>query len=325
MPSMLAGRCREAGVPFVVGPLNGGVPWPRQFDSARRKENEWLSYVRDGYKLLPGYHSTRRNASAILIGSRDTWEQMPRQYHRRCVYIPENAIDPARFARVRTRRAEQPLRAVFVGRLVPYKGADMLIEAAAPLIRGGQLRLDILGDGPQMGLLKELARREKLEDGLTLRGWVAHHQLQDHLVEADLFTFPSIREFGGAVVLEAMAVGLVPIVIDYGGPAELVTTACGFRVPMGSREQIIQHVRQTLHHAISEPELIDGMSYIARARAHGLFTWDAKARQVMEVYRWVLEPGRPKPEFGMPLPDERGFLERVGRERAGSDRVAAAR
>jgi len=301
-PSFLSGWCRRAGVPFLLGPLNGGVPWPRDFDSTRRQENEWLSYVRDAYKLLPGYHATRRNAAAILIGSSETWRQMPRCYHRRCIYVPENAIDPARFTKRRTRRTSKPVRAAFVGRLVPLKGADMLIEAAAPLLRDGSLTLELIGDGPQMADLRELARRESVQHAATFAGWVNHTELQDRLIDADLFTFPSIREFGGAVVLEAMAVGLVPIVMNYGGPGELVTEQTGFRIPMGTRREIIKRLRALLTRLVEDPRQIDAKSQPAILRARGQFTWDAKAAQTVLAYEWVL--GRlEKPCFGMPLPD----------------------
>lgn len=302
-PSLIAARCRRAGVPFVLGPLNGGLPWPKGFDRARRNEREWLSYVRGAYKLLPGYTSTRRSASALIIGSRDTWTQMPARYHHKSVYIPENAIDPARFTCVRTRRAKRPIRLVLVGRLVPYKGADMLIEAAAPIIRAGEATLTIIGDGPQMPLLKDLVERNGTTGGVTFTGWVEHKELQHHLVDADLFVFPSIREFGGAVALEAMAMGLVPIVVDYGGPSELVTEATGFAVPIGSRDEIIRGFNQVLTALVENPQVIGPMGERARQGVFSQFTWDVKARQTLEVYRWVLGDRPDKPDFGMPLSD----------------------
>jgi glycosyltransferase involved in cell wall biosynthesis len=301
-PSPLAAKCRRAKIPFVIGPLNGGVPWPAGFDSARRKEREWLSYIRGIYKLLPGYRSTRRNAAALLIGSQDTWNQMPHWSREKCFYVPENAVDPARFTTSRSRRATSPLKIIFVGRLVPYKGADMLLEAAVPLIQSNAITLKIIGDGPQKPALQAILDRERITSGVELAGWVPHEQLQTHLADADLFAFPSVREFGGAVVLEAMAVGLVPAVIAYGGPAELVTEKTGFLIPLGRRDQIIERFRNLLTDLSAHPEKIDARSTAARRRALEQFTWQAKAASVLKVYEWLIE-GKNRPDFPMPVPD----------------------
>ncbi|MGA3067376.1 MAG: glycosyltransferase [Tepidisphaeraceae bacterium] len=304
IPSSIAQKCRAAGVPFILGPLNGGVPWPAGFDASRRREKEWLSYIRDAHRFLPGYLQTRRCASAILIGSRDTWRQMPRGFHAKCFYVPENGYDPERFTTPRQRKAERPIRAIFVGRLVPYKGADMLLEAAAPILKSGAMTLDIIGDGPQKAQLAQTIRRENLESSVKLPGFVPHAELQKWLVAADLFTFPSVREFGGAVILEAMAMGAVPMVVDYGGPGELTTPNTGFLIPLGSRTQIIEHLRRLLSDVAANPESLHARSESARDRARRHFTWQAKARSVIEIYRWVRGLQNDRPNCPMPIPDD---------------------
>ena len=302
-PSNIAANVRAAGVPFVVGPWAGGLPWPKGFDAERRREREYLSYVREVHRLLPGYHATRRHASAIFLASREGFRQMPWSYRGKCFYVPENAIDPARFTRQRTRQARRPIRGLFLGRLVSYKGADMLLSAAAPLVRAGAMTVDIVGDGVQMPELRALVEREKIAHGVRLSGWVDHKQVQDWLADADLFTFPSIREFGGAVALEAMAVGLVPAVIEYGGLGELVTPDTGFLLPLGTRPQIVERLRSLLTHLCDHPEAIDAKSPAALRRAREQFTWPAKARQIVQVYDWVLGRQPDKPHFPIPMPD----------------------
>ena len=303
VPSLLAKKLAKINVPFVAGPLNGGLPWPKGFDASRRKEREWLSYVRDAYKLLPGYRSMRRHTSAMIIGSRATYEQMPSRYRDRCVYIPENAIDPKRFNQSVDRVAKLPLRLAFVGRLVPYKGADMLLHAAAPLIREGKVIVDLIGDGPMKQELVDLAKDLKITDGVIIDGWVEHTKLQDRLLLSDVFAFPSIREFGGAVVLEAMAIGLVPVVMDYGGPGELVSPETGYAIPMGNRQEIITRVAKSLEELTADPANLRKMGDKARQRVLQHFTWDAKAAMVLKVYQWFLGQRDDKPSFGMPLPD----------------------
>lgn len=294
-PSPVARRCRKADVPFLMGPLNGGVPWPKGFDRERRQEKEWLSYVRGAYKFLPGYRSTLASASALLIGSQATLSQVPSKYREKCFYLPENAIDPARFGKAAKPHATGPVRACFVGRLVPYKGPDILLEAATPWIREGLLELDIVGDGPLMGSLREQVVREGLAGRVQLHGWVAHTEVQDIMCRAQLFAFPSIREFGGGVVLEAMALGLAPLIVDYAGPGELVGADTGFKVPVGSRAEIVRDFRASLHKLVRNPQLIGAAGERARMRVREQFTWAAKAEQVASVYRWVLARQSDKP------------------------------
>jgi len=297
VPSLLAAKCRAASVPFVIGPLNGGVPWPKGFDDARRKEREWLSYVRSAYKLLPGYRSTLDASAALLAGSRDTLRQIPSDYHHKCIYLPENAIDPVRFSMGPQQASPRRLHACFVGRLVPYKGPDMLLEALAPLLRDGFLHLDIIGDGPLMPALRDFVAKESLAQGVTLHGWVEHRKVPELMYRSQLLVFPSIREFGGGVVLEAMALGLVPVVVDYAGPGELVTKETGFKVPIGRRDEIIANLRKTVAAICKQPEQLAVMSKNARQRVDTLFTWDAKAAQVMQVYDWVLGRRSEKPDL----------------------------
>ena len=305
--SPLAAKCARAGVPFVLGPLNGGVPWPRDFDAARRDEREWLSYLRNAYKALPGRRRSLRHTSAIIAGSRHTAGEIPAAMQARTVYIPENAIDPARFAKRADPGSPGPLRGVFVGRMVPYKGPDMALEAAAPLMRAGRMRLDMVGDGPMLADLKRQAEALGVAGAVTFHGWLAHGHVQDVLADAHLLTFPSIREFGGGVVLEAMALGLPPLIVDYAGPAELVTDATGWKVPLGDRAAIVDRFSATLTALEADRPALARAGAAGRARVRDAFTWDRKAAQIAQVYDWVTgaREGRPAP-FGRATQKDRG-------------------
>jgi glycosyltransferase involved in cell wall biosynthesis len=303
VPSLLAARCRRIGVPFVLGPINGGLPWPPGFPGLSKLEGEFAYRLRGLHRYLPGYRATRNCASAIIIGSATAKADLPARWHAKTCYIPENGIETDRFPPRQPREAALPLKAVFLGRLVPYKGADMLLDAAADFLSAGTLRLDILGDGPERQSLEAQVRRLGIEAAVTFTGWVNHKTLGERLRQVDLLTFPSVHEFGGAVVLEAMASGAVPIVVGYGGPAELATAATGIVLPLSDRAGTVASLRAALARLTADPSQIPPMSARATRRALALFSWDNKARQTLEVWRWVLGLRPDKPDLPLPLSD----------------------
>jgi len=293
-PSWLAARLRRLKVPLVMGPWNGGLPWPPGFAERMAREREGLSRLRGAYKWLPGYRATRRDAQAIMSGSLHTLSELPDEAQTRSFHLPENGIDPTRFTLRRTRRAKAPLRGAFVGRLVPYKCADVLLRAASDMLLAGDLHLDIIGDGPERDIIAALVVELKLGEAVTLHGQVEHRQVQELLVECDFLACPSIREFGGGVVLEAMALGVTPIVADYGGPVELMDDKTGIHVPFTGPDDLLAGFRKALNEVLADPARLDRLGDAAVERVAQLFTWERKARQIVRLYDWVRDGG-PRP------------------------------
>ena len=74
---------------------------------------------------------------------------------------------------------------------------------------------------------------------MRFHGWIPHVEVQERLRTCDFMALPSIREFGGGVVVESMALGVTPVVADYGGPSELVENSTGFRVAFSDKQDLI--------------------------------------------------------------------------------------
>lgn len=102
-----------------------------------------------------------------------------------------------------------------------------------------QVQLTIVGDGPEREHVEKIVAQHALQDKVSFTGWVDQAKTVFYYQQADVFCFPSIREFGGAVALEAMACGLPCIVPDYAGLGEYVTNETGFKIEAKSREYII--------------------------------------------------------------------------------------
>jgi glycosyltransferase involved in cell wall biosynthesis len=296
-PAIPSPMAKWSPVPFVLGPLNGGLRWPAAFARELRREREFLTYARSAYKHLPYHRGTYEGAAAILVAFQHTMDDLPRSTLPRAIEFPEVGIDPELFHLGAAKRLGEPLTFLFVGRLVPYKCPDVAVLAFARSRALQRHRLVMVGDGPERERLASIVSEHRLESCVELAGWRGHHEIGEIMRSSDVFVFPSIRELGAGVVVEAMACGCAPVVVDYGAPSRLVTEICGIRVPLGSKQELVDGFAAALEALAEDPERRARLGKAAHRRAMRHFPWDTKARRTLEVYRWVTGERPDKPEF----------------------------
>jgi glycosyltransferase involved in cell wall biosynthesis len=280
-------------VPVLIGPVNGGVPFPPAFAGVAMREFAFLNFLRVlGRYLTPGYAATYRQATKVLAGSSYTYQLIKNLFHlppQRLSLFYENGIVASLLRAPKQLPREGPTNLLFVGRLVPYKCADIVVESLSRLSSAtrNRIHLTIVGDGAERAKLEQLAQNKQVADLIDFVGWVSQEQIATYYEQGHIFCFPSVREYGGAVVLEAMAAGLPCIVVNNGGIGEYVTNTTGFRIEPSSREHVIQELTQKIEALTADPELYHTFSQNSVERAKG-FTWDAKSAKIIEIYQQML-------------------------------------
>ncbi len=291
--------CRQQ-TPFLLGPVNGGVPFPPGFQKVARQESAQFNFLRAvGRYLIPGYRETYRRADRILAGSTYTLNLIRDLFNfpdSRLELFYENGISgefldaaTAEAGNARTdtgtEAAADSIRLLFVGRLVPYKGADMLVEAIGKLAPDVRARavLTIVGDGSERGALEARVAELGLQAAVRFTGWIPQEKTLEYYRSSDIFCFPSVREFGGAVVLEAMACGLPCIVVNNGGIGEYVTDETGFRIDPVSPDFVTQALAEKIALLAGDRELRARLARNAISRARD-FVWETKAERMAAVY-----------------------------------------
>lgn len=281
-PVKIVDACKNTS--FFLGPVNGGVPFPKGFAEVAKKEYDFYNPLRKLCRFIPGYEKTYLKAEKVWVGSQYTLKNLTELFPQgNFELLSENAVE-AKTLEIARPPANDRCRLLFVGRLEPFKCVDLLLQALA-LVKE-KYPLTIVGDGSERGKLEKLTESLGLQDRVTFKGWVAPNDVTSLYFEADLFCFPSVRDFGGAVVLEAMAAGLPVIAVNYGGVAEYATDACAVLIEPESPETVIKGFAKTIAELASKPEVRQSMGEAARRRAEE-YTWESKARRIVGEYKII--------------------------------------
>jgi glycosyltransferase involved in cell wall biosynthesis len=304
-PTLPAPLAKWSPVPTVVGPINGGLPWPPAFWEEQKRERELLTWGRSAYKWLPYWRSGMRAASAILSGFEHTTNQLPVSARRHALTFPDVGCDPPGETSDDARDRMESVTVLFAGRLVPYKCPDLVIQAFADSHELREHHLVLVGDGFERRRLEELVRSSALENNVTFTGWLPHDEVQRWMGQADIFAFPSIRELGAGVVVEAMSAGLVPVVADYGGPGYYIDSTRGRKIPITHKDRMADALKRAIAELAADAGLRRVLQSNGREYVKAHMTWPAKAGHTREVYRWVLGERADKPAFDFASPEDK--------------------
>jgi glycosyltransferase involved in cell wall biosynthesis len=297
LPSPMARWMHKMKVPFILGPLNGGLRWPAEFTGELKKEKERLTYLRDAYKLLPYARSTCSKSTVILAAFQHTLDRLPVEDRDRMIDFPEVGINPNLFEAPAERPVKDRVTFLYAGRLVPYKCPDVAVLAMAANPNLRKHKLILAGDGPEMPVLQQIVKEKNLESCVELIGRRTQPEVGQLMREADILAFPSIRELGAGVVVEAMATGLACIVVNYGGPGGLINPSNGITIPLGNKQHLIQHFATEMEALANNPPRRASLGRQAHEDALRMYAWGAKGKKTVEVYEWALGKRSQKPDF----------------------------
>jgi glycosyltransferase involved in cell wall biosynthesis len=251
------------------------------------------------YRYLPFAKSTYRYASAIIAASSQVYSEFV-QYREKLFFIPENGIDQVLcLDDTRSPRPEDKIELIFVGGLVPRKACDLALRAAAPFLRDNSAHLTVIGDGPERNSLEQLSISLGVETGVEFCGWMSHADVLTRMRSAEVLLFPSLRDFGGGVVFEALACGAVPVVVDFGGPGDIVHEGVGYKTRLTNEHDVVSQLTGALRDLTHDRARLERLRRQGMRYAKERLTWDAKAQDTSKVLQWVVGSG-PRPELPPP-------------------------
>ncbi len=287
-PSALFGL----GVPLVIGPMNGGMDYPEPFRQMQTKTVDlgmWGGRLFANLlnRLIPG----KCQAQTLLVANQRTNLALPSCLRGQVYQLVENGVDLSVWHSLDRPKdiddPDRPARFAYLGRLVDWKAVNLLLEAFQLVVNQTPAVLEIIGDGEDRKALEAQAKALDLPDSCAVRftGWLTQDQCAARLAQADALVLPSLLECGGAVVLEAMAMGLPVVATQWGGPVDYLDETCGFLVEPSARVDLIKGLSGAMVSLAKSPDLRRQMGQAGRDKVLKQFDWDTKGKAMLDIYK----------------------------------------
>jgi len=282
------------GLNVVIGPVGGGLESPRAFAGAQDTDPWYVKLRRlDGWRLAhdPLLRRTYEQANCVLGIAPYVADKLAGHDIARLEIMSETALTGIPAPRDRSGRSG-PVRALFVGRMVRSKGPRDLVRAMARCA-DLRLRLDIVGDGPEREPCEKLAEELGIADRVAFHGRKPRAEVERFYEDADIFVFPSYREPGGNVALEAMGHSLPLIVCDRGGPGAATNEDCAIKLPVTTPQALAEDIAAALRRLTTDEALRLKMGRAAYQHVGRTGLWEQRIALANAIYSEVAMPAFP--------------------------------
>ena len=200
------------------------------------------------------------------------------------IKVIHNGIDTEIFTPCEKREGKTDNQILWVGRFVPGKGIECLIDAFSILVRKNQhYRLTMVGKGPLEEKIKHKIRDLGLSQHISLRNFVPNSEIHQLYQDSDVFVLTSLDEGVPRTILEAMACG-IPVISTKLPQLVDIIEACGLTVPIGDP----QAVADAVFRITTSPELAKKMGEAGRVKVVRHYSWEDTVRKTVEAYRELL-------------------------------------
>lgn len=244
------------------------------------------------YLLKPFVSWSLRNADVVHAVSKYCKKIAEQLGAKRVVVIP-NGVDVDKFkpldkSEIREKYgfSEEDKILISTSRLTPKNGIDILIKAIARLpseIRQ-ELKVLILGEGPQKSELEFLIKRLGLNDIISLFGYIPHEKLPEYLNLANIFCRPSLDEGFGISFIEAMACKLSVVGTPVGGITDIIENGKNglFVKPNDDKD-----LAEKLNELITNNSLCEELAKEGYKTVYNRFTWDVVLEEMEKLYKEI--------------------------------------
>jgi glycosyltransferase involved in cell wall biosynthesis len=182
-------------------------------------------------------------------------------------FVIHNAVDTELFKLIPLDDERRTFTILGVGRFVRMKGFHILLDAVSRFkdMIEKPLKIILVGDGPQLNELRQIAMENGISDSLEIVPPMAQNELVKVYQQTDVFCLPSFSEGLPCVVIEAMACGVPVVATDVGGVAEVVDDQSGIIIPPGDSaaltEALLQAYRIKWDRELIREKIVKGFSW----------------------------------------------------------------